>query len=105
MAPAGLVAAHVADCSPGLRKVLKREWEVEVPGMSPAIAMLCPATPGGAASTIRFAFGKIAILGHSTQRPTRIPPCPQGCAMLCPATPGDGCLEGWMFLRKLKKPR
>ena len=35
LAPAGLVAAHVADCSPGLRKVLKREWEVE--GMSAGV--------------------------------------------------------------------
>ena len=36
LAPTGLVGAHVADCSPGVRKVLKSEWEVE--GMSPGVA-------------------------------------------------------------------
>ena len=36
LAPAGSVAAHVADCSPGVRKVLKSEGEVEV--MSPGVA-------------------------------------------------------------------
>ena len=36
LAPAGLVAAHVADCSPGVRKVLKSEWEVGA--MSPGVA-------------------------------------------------------------------
>ena len=36
LAPAGLVAAHVADCSPGVRKVLKSAWEVEA--MSPGVA-------------------------------------------------------------------
>jgi len=30
------VAAHVADCSPGVRKVLKSLWEVEA--MSPGVA-------------------------------------------------------------------
>ena len=36
LAPAGLMAAHVADCSPGMRKVLKSEWEVG--GMSSGVA-------------------------------------------------------------------
>ena len=36
LAPAGSVAAHVADFSPGVRKVLKSEGEVEV--MSPGVA-------------------------------------------------------------------
>ena len=36
-----LVAAHVADCSPGVRKVLKSEWEVEAvsPGVADHIAL------------------------------------------------------------------
>ena len=36
LAPAGFVAAHVADCSPGLRKVLKSTWDVEA--VSPGVA-------------------------------------------------------------------
>ena len=36
LAPKGLVAAHMANCSPGVRKVLKSEGEVEA--MSPGVA-------------------------------------------------------------------
>ena len=36
LAAAGLVAAPVADCSPGMRRALTREWEVE--GMPPGAA-------------------------------------------------------------------
>ena len=36
LAPAGLMAAHVADCSPGMCKVLKSEWVVGA--MSPGVA-------------------------------------------------------------------
>ena len=36
LAPAGLVAAHVAGCSLGVHKVLKSEWEVEA--VSPGVA-------------------------------------------------------------------
>ena len=36
LAPAGLVAAHVAYRSPGVREVLESEWEVGA--MSPGVA-------------------------------------------------------------------